>query len=149
VLRDIVDMAAAGALKAPQQGKAGGGQQARRYNRLRIALFYGAEDFVLRPLKDADVLAIIDEEQKVVEQYENPAPKFGEEAAIQGILELGASAVIVRDDTLSENAYKALKGHVKFMVTELKDLYQILDILDELKSNATDEIKEMEVRQSS
>ena len=45
---------------------------------MRIAVFYGSQDFVLMPLKSADILAIIDEEQKVVEQYENPAPEFGE-----------------------------------------------------------------------
>ncbi len=115
---------------------------------MRIALFYGAEDFVLKPLKDADILAIIDEEQRVVEQYENPAPELGEEAAIQGILELGVAAMIVKDDTLSQKAYGELKGHVKFMTTDLNDLYQVLDHLDEIKGTAKDSIEKMEVKAS-
>ena len=112
---------------------------------MRIAVFYGSQDFVLMPLRSADILAIIDEEQKVVEQYENPAPEFGEEAAVEGILELGASAVIVRDDTLTQSAYKALKGHVKFMPTNMNNLYEILDKLEEVKSGATDVIEKLEV----
>ncbi|MGC9072354.1 MAG: hypothetical protein ACP5HK_06675 [Acidilobus sp.] len=115
---------------------------------MRIALFYGSEDFVLKPLKDAEILAIIDEEQRIVEQYENPAPELGEEVAVQGVIELGASAIIVKDDTLSDSAYKSLKGHVKFMMTDLKDLYQVLDNLDEVKSTAADKLEKMEVKQS-
>ena len=111
---------------------------------MRIALFYGGEDLSLKPLKDAEILGVIDEEQRVVEQYENPAPELGEEAAIQGLLELGVSAVIVKDDTLSESAYRELKGHVKFMRTELNDLYQVLDHLEEIKGTATDRLEGLE-----
>ena len=39
-----------------------------RCKSLRIAIFYGGQDFVLQPLDRAEVLGIIDEEQKVVEQ---------------------------------------------------------------------------------
>ncbi len=115
---------------------------------MRIALFYGGEDFVLKPLKDAEILAVIDEEQRVVEQYENPAPELGEEAAIQGILELGVGAVIVKENTLSERAYGELRGHVKFMRTDLNDLYQVLDHLEEIKGTASDRVEGMEQRAS-
>jgi predicted Fe-Mo cluster-binding NifX family protein len=111
---------------------------------LRIAIFYGGQDFVLQPLAKAEVLGIIDEEQKVVEQYENPAPETGSEAAIEGLVELGAKAIIVKGDTLTAEEYAALKGRVSFMPTQLNGLYDVLEHLEEIKSGARDRLEELE-----
>lgn len=116
---------------------------------LRIAIFYGGQDFALQPLSRAEVLGIIDEEQKVVEQYENPAPEMGSQAAIEGLIELGAKAVIVRDDTLSQSEYKALKGQVKFMPTQLGNLYDVLEHLEEVKLGAKDQLESLEQGESA
>ncbi|MGC9112489.1 hypothetical protein [Acidilobus sp.] len=116
---------------------------------LRIAIFYGGQDFALQPLSRAEVLGIIDEEQKVVEQYENPAPEMGSQAVIEGLIELGAKAVIVRDDTLSQSEYKALKGQVKFMPTQLGNLYDVLEHLEEVKQGAKDQLEGLEQGESA
>mgnify|MGYP001770718793 FL=1 len=110
---------------------------------MRIAVFYDSS-YHLRPIPEAEILAVIDEEQKVVEQYENPAPEMGLEAAIDGILVLGAQALIVGEGTLPKEAYEALKGKVLFMPTKYKDLYQILDNLDEVKGAATETVSSIE-----
>ena len=110
---------------------------------LRIAVFYDSS-YRLRPIQEAEILAVIDEEQKVVEQYENPALEMGLEAAIDGIFVLGAQALIVGEGTLPKEAYEALKGRVLFMPTSYKDLYQILDNLDEVKRAATETVSSME-----
>ncbi len=122
-----------------------------RCKSLRIAIFYGGQDFVLQPLDRAEVLGIIDEEQKVVEQYENPALEMGSEAALEGILELGAEAIIVKDDTLTADEYKELKEHAKsegkslsFMSTSFSNLYDVLEHLEEVKRGAKDSIDKLE-----
>ena len=115
---------------------------------MRIAVFYDSS-YNLKPMPEAEILAVIDEEQKVVEQYENPAPEMGLDAAVDGVLVLGAQALIVGEGTLPKEAYDALKGRVVFMPTKYKDLYQILDNLDEVKGAATETISSMEGTQAA
>ncbi len=115
---------------------------------MRIAVFYD-QDYKLRPLMEASILGVIDEEQKVIEQYENPALEMGEEAAIEGLRLLGVKAIVVNRDTLSSSAYRALKGSLLFMLTSYTDLYQLIDKLEEVKGSAKSSIEFMEGQQEA
>ncbi|AFZ70448.1 hypothetical protein Calag_0703 [Caldisphaera lagunensis DSM 15908] len=107
---------------------------------MRIALVYDEEQN-LKPLDEGEILAIIDEEQEVVEQYENPGFKIGKDVTMDAILQLGAQAVIVKQGYLDQKSYDLSKGHLSYMLINKYDtLTDIIENLDDVKSKAIDEL---------
>ncbi|MFP3144764.1 MAG: hypothetical protein RXQ93_07110 [Caldisphaera sp.] len=110
---------------------------------MRIALVYD-ETQNLKPLDEGEILAIIDEEQEVVEQYENPGFKVGKDVTMDAIMQLGAQAVIVKHGYLDQKSYGLSKGHLSYMlINQYNTLTEIIENLDDVKAKAIDELNEL------
>ncbi|MGC8573048.1 MAG: hypothetical protein C0171_03220 [Caldisphaera sp.] len=107
---------------------------------MRIALVYD-EGQNLKPLDEGEILAIIDEEQEVVEQYENPGFKIGKDVTMDAIIQLGAQAIIVKHGYLDQKSYDLSKGHLAYMlIDQYNTLTEIIENLDDVKSLAVEEL---------
>ncbi len=107
---------------------------------MKIAVVYDKEQN-LKPLDDGEVLAIIDDEKKVVEQYENPGFQMSKEASMDAILSLGAEAVVVREKFLCPGSYAMSVGRLKYIPSKFTRLKEVLDNLEELKKSSSEELE--------
>lgn len=96
----------------------------------------------LKPLDEAEIIGVIDDEKKVVEQYENPANGVSKEATMSVILDLGADAIIVKKQFLCPGSYMMSYGRLKYIPTEYNTLSEVLEHLEELKKRITEELDE-------
>ncbi|MBW9140270.1 MAG: hypothetical protein K1T65_00910 [Candidatus Aramenus sp.] len=108
---------------------------------MRIVATYD-QNQVLKPLDEADIIAVIDDEKREVEQYENPAKGVSKEAAMSVILDLGAEALVVKRQFLCPGSYMMSQGAIKYIPTEYNTLKEVLENLEKLKKNAVDELDE-------
>ncbi|EZQ06578.1 MULTISPECIES: hypothetical protein [Acidianus] len=108
---------------------------------MKIAVTYNKEQ-QLRPLEEAEIIGIIDDEKKVVEQYENPAYNMSKEATMSVILDIGADAIVVKNQFLCPGSYMMSYGRLKYIQTQYNSLQEVLEHLNELKSAATEELNE-------
>ncbi|AWR98941.1 hypothetical protein [Metallosphaera hakonensis] len=108
---------------------------------MRIALTYD-KDQNLKPLEESEIIAIIDEEKKEVEQYENPAYAMSKEATMAAILELEPEAIVVKNQFLCPGSYMMSYGRLKYIPTTFNTLKEILDHLEEVKKNIREELDE-------
>ncbi|EHP70848.1 MAG: hypothetical protein RXS23_02095 [Metallosphaera yellowstonensis] len=108
---------------------------------MRIALTYDKNQN-LKPLEESEIIAIIDEEKREVEQYENPAYGMSKEATMAAILELGPEAIVVKPQFLCPGSYMMSYGQVKYIPTNYSTLKEILDHLEEVKKNIRDDLEE-------
>jgi len=109
---------------------------------MRIAVTYD-KDRILRPLDEAEIIGIIDEEKREVEQYENPGIG-SKEATMDVILQIGADAIIVKPQFLCPGSYYMSYGKLKYIVTNAKTLEDVLNNLEEIKKNGMKEELEEE-----
>ncbi|BBD72954.1 hypothetical protein HS1genome_1343 [Sulfodiicoccus acidiphilus] len=107
---------------------------------MKIAVVYDKEK-TLKPLDGGEVLAIIDDEKKVVEQYENPGYQMSKEASMEAILDLGAEAIVVKERFLCPGSYAMSVGRLKYIPSKFDRLNEILDHLEELKKSAAEELE--------
>ncbi len=107
---------------------------------MRIAVTYDKE-YDLRPLDEAEIIGIIDDEKMEVEQYENPGVG-SKEMTMDTILSLEPDAIIVSKGFLCPGSYMMSLGRIKYIPTDLKTLKDVLNRLEELKSNVKEELEE-------
>ncbi|AOL16846.1 hypothetical protein BFU36_09175 [Sulfolobus sp. A20] len=107
---------------------------------MRIALTYDRNQ-ELKPLDQAEIIGIIDEEKKEVEQYENPGIG-SKEATMAVILDLNADAIVVRQKFLCPGSYMMSYGRLKYMPTGYNNLKEVLEHLEEIKKNVKEELDE-------
>ncbi|AHC50882.1 hypothetical protein SUSAZ_01980 [Sulfolobus acidocaldarius SUSAZ] len=110
---------------------------------MRIAVTYDRE-YNLKPLDEAEIIGIIDEEKKEVEQYEN-AGMGSKEATMDIILNAinpPPEAIIVGKQFLCPGSYMMSHGRIKYVPTELKTLNDVLNNLETVKKNMTEELEE-------
>ncbi|PMP91763.1 MAG: hypothetical protein C0171_02100 [Caldisphaera sp.] len=113
---------------------------------MRIALVYD-ENQNLKPLDEGEILAVIDEEQEVVEQYENPGFKVGKEVTMDAVLQLNAQAIIVKNGDLDQKSYDLSKGHLSYMlISKYQTLQDIIENLDDVKNSTQEKINELETQ---
>ncbi|QKR00460.1 hypothetical protein GWK48_08815 [Metallosphaera tengchongensis] len=108
---------------------------------MRIALTYD-KDQNLKPLEESEIIAIIDEEKKEVEQYENPAFQMSKEATMAAILELEPEAIIVKNQFLCPGSYMMSYGKLRYIPTQFNTLKEILEHLEEVKKNIREDLEE-------
>jgi predicted Fe-Mo cluster-binding NifX family protein len=108
---------------------------------MRIAVTYDQSQN-LKPLDEADIIAVIDEEKKEVEQYENPAHNVSKEAAMGIILDLGVDAIVVKKQFLCPGSYMMSQGRIKYIPTEYKTLKEVLDNLETLEKGIKEDLDE-------
>ncbi|QIW23477.1 hypothetical protein EWF20_04450 [Sulfolobus sp. S-194] len=107
---------------------------------MRIVVTYDKE-FNLKPLDEAEIIGLIDEEKKEVEQYENPGIG-SKEMTMDAILSLSPDAIVVSKGFLCPGSYMMSYGRIKYIPTELKTLNDVLNHLEELKKNMKEELEE-------
>ncbi|MCY0859706.1 MAG: hypothetical protein OWQ54_04685 [Sulfolobaceae archaeon] len=107
---------------------------------MRIAVTYDNEHN-LKPLDEADIVGIIDEENKVVEQYENEG-KGSKEMTMGLILNLNADAIIVKERFLCPGSYGMSLGRIRYIPVNAQKLEEVLSKLEEIKKGITDELDE-------
>lgn len=110
---------------------------------MKIALVMDNEHN-LTPLDIGEQLAIIDEEKKVVEVYDNPGfgvPHGGKEMTMDAILQLEAEAVVVKKAFLCPGSYGMSQGRIKYIVTDAKNLDEVISNLPKVKENMKDELE--------
>jgi len=101
------------------------------------------EDHNLTPLDQGPILAIIDEEKKLVETYENPGygvPHGGKEMAMEAMLTLDAEAVVVKKGFLCPGSYSMSYGRLKYLPTDHQKLEELLNDLEKVKKEALEEL---------
>lgn len=108
---------------------------------MKIVVTYDSSQ-TLKPLDEAEIIGVIDDERKVVEQYENPANGVSKEATMGIILDLGADAIIVKKQFLCPGSYMMSYGRIKYIPTEYNTLSEVLEHLEELKKKITNELDE-------
>ncbi|MGC9105122.1 MAG: hypothetical protein ACP5HQ_01675 [Thermoprotei archaeon] len=96
----------------------------------------------IKPLDEAEIIALIKEYERVVEQYENSAYGISKEATMHVILQLQPDAIIVGPQFLCPGSYMMSVGQVKYIVTEYDNLVDVLNNLEEVKKNVRDELDE-------
>ncbi|ARM74949.1 hypothetical protein [Acidianus manzaensis] len=96
----------------------------------------------LKPLDEAEIIGVIDEEKKVVEQYENPASGVSKEATMGVILDLGADAIVVKKQFLCPGSYMMSYGRIKYIPTEYNTLSEVLEHLEDLKTKIAEDLDE-------
>lgn len=107
---------------------------------MKIAVTYD-KDYNLKPLDEAEIIGIINEEKKEVEQYENPGVG-SKEMTMDAILSLEPDAIVVGKQFLCPGSYMMSYGRIKYIPTEYKTLNDVLDHIEELKKNMKDELEE-------
>ena len=107
---------------------------------MRIALTYDKSQ-ELKPLDEAEVIGIIDEEKREVEQYENPGIG-SKEATMSVILDLNTDAIIVEPKFLCPGSYMMSYGRLKYIPTKYTKLTEVLEHLEEIKKNVKEELEE-------
>ncbi|MEJ2775630.1 hypothetical protein DDW09_03065 [Sulfolobus sp. SCGC AB-777_L09] len=107
---------------------------------MRIAVTYDKE-FNLKPLDEAEIIGIIDEEKKEVEQYENPGVG-SKEMTMDAILSLSPDAIVVGKQFLCPGSYMMSYGKIKYIPTNYKTLQDVLNNLETLKKSMSDELDE-------
>jgi hypothetical protein len=96
----------------------------------------------LKPLDEAEIIALIKEDERFVEQYENPAYGMSKEATMHVILQLQPDAIIVKPQFLCPGSYMMSVGQVKYIVTKYNNLMEVLNNLEEVKKDIRDELDE-------
>ena len=107
---------------------------------MRIAVTYD-RDFNLRPLDEAEIIGIINEEIGGLEQYENPGIG-SKEVTMSAILSLSPDAIVVSRRFLCPGSYMMSYGKIKYIVTNNKTLQEVLKNLESLKKNLRDDLDE-------
>ena len=107
---------------------------------MRIAVTYDKE-FNLKPLDEAEIIGIIDEEKREVEQYVNPGVG-SKEMTMDAILSLQPDAIIVGKGFLCPGSYMMSIGRIKYIPTDLKTLNEVLDNLESLKGDMMEDLEE-------
>ena len=107
---------------------------------MRIAVTYDKSQ-ELKPLDEAEVIGIIDEEKREVEQYENPGIG-SKEATMSVILDLNTDAIIIRPKFLCPGSYMMSYGRLKYIPTKYTKLTEVLEHLEEIKKNIKEELEE-------
>jgi len=107
---------------------------------MKIVVTYDKE-FNLKPLDEAEIIGLIDEEKKEVEQYENPGVG-SKEMTMDAILSLSPDAIVVNKGFLCPGSYMMSYGRIKYISTQYTNLNDVLNHLEELKKNIKDELEE-------
>ncbi|AAK42754.1 hypothetical protein SULI_02230 [Saccharolobus solfataricus] len=107
---------------------------------MRIALTYDKSQ-ELKPLDQAEIIGIIDEEKREVEQYENPGIG-SKEATMSVILDLNADAIVVGPKFLCPGSYMMSYGRLRYIPTKYGNLKDVLEHLEEIKKNMKEELEE-------
>ncbi|MEM3323936.1 MAG: hypothetical protein QW494_05865 [Metallosphaera sp.] len=108
---------------------------------MRIAVTYDKEQ-TLKPLEEAEIIAIIDEEKKEVKQYENPGYGMSKEMTMHAILELEPEAIVVKNQFLCPGSYMMSYGRLKYIPTQYNSLNDVLQHLEEIKKNIREDLDE-------
>lgn len=107
---------------------------------MKIAVTYDKEHN-LKPLDQAEIVGIIDEEKKVVEQYVNEG--MGSKEMTMGlILSLEPDAIIIREKFLCPGSYGMSLGRIRYIPVKAQKLEEVLSNLEEIKKDIHDELDE-------
>lgn len=107
---------------------------------MRIAVTYDKE-FNLKPLDEAEIIGLIDEEKKEVGQYENPGIG-SKEMTMDAILSLEPDAIIIKKGFLCPGSYMMSYGRIKYIPTNFSTLKEVLENLEDLKKNIKEDLEE-------
>ncbi|BBG24659.1 hypothetical protein [Sulfuracidifex tepidarius] len=107
---------------------------------MRIAVTYDKEQN-LKPLDQADLIGVIDEEKKEIEQYENEG-LGSKEATMDLILGLDADAIIVKEGFLCPGSYYMSYGRIKYIPSKYSNLKEIQEHFEEIKKSTRDDLEE-------
>ncbi|MCY0850836.1 hypothetical protein [Sulfuracidifex metallicus] len=107
---------------------------------MRVAVTYD-KDQNLKPLDEAELIGIIDDEKKEIEQYENEGIG-SKEATMDLILGLDADAIIVKQGFLCPGSYYMSYGRIKYIPAKYSNLKEIQEHYEEIKKLTKEELDE-------
>ncbi|MCL6003530.1 MAG: hypothetical protein M1556_07835 [Candidatus Thermoplasmatota archaeon] len=95
------------------------------------------------PLDLAELISIVDTDEKKISQYENPGFERvpgGKEITMAAILKLQPDAVVVKEGMMCPGSYRMSVGRIKYAHFEEDNLDDILPKLDKVDEILTDDI---------
>ena len=109
---------------------------------MKIAVAHSKENNIV-PLDLAEIISIVDTEEKKISQYENPGFErvpAGKEITMAAILKLQPDAVVVKEGMMCPGSYRMSVGRVKYAHFEEDNLDDILPKLDKVDDALSDDI---------
>ncbi|MCL4333626.1 MAG: hypothetical protein M1290_02120 [Candidatus Thermoplasmatota archaeon] len=109
---------------------------------MKIAVAH-SKDNSLVPLDLAELISIVDTEEKKISQYDNPGYEKvpgGKEITMAAILRLQPDAVVVKEGMMCPGSYRMSVGRVKYAHFEEENLDEILPKLDKVDEFLSDDI---------
>lgn len=109
---------------------------------MKIAVAHSKENDLV-PLDLAQLISIVDTEEKKISQYENPGFERvpgGKEITMAAILKLQPDAVVVREGMMCPGSYRMSVGRIKYAHFEEGSLDDILPKLDRVDEVLSDDI---------
>ncbi|MEM0133752.1 MAG: hypothetical protein QXU18_00780 [Thermoplasmatales archaeon] len=109
---------------------------------MKIAVAHSKENNLV-PLDLAEVISIVDTNEKKISQYENPGFERvpgGKEITMAAILKLQPDAVVVKEGMMCPGSYRMSVGRIKYAHFEEENLDDILPKLDKVDEVLSDDI---------
>ncbi|MCL4446911.1 MAG: hypothetical protein M0Z77_00520 [Thermoplasmatales archaeon] len=109
---------------------------------MKIAVAHSKENGLV-PLDLAELISIVDTDEKKISQYENPGFERvpgGKEITMAAILKLQPDAVVVKEGMMCPGSYRMSVGRIKYAHFEEDNLDDILPKLDKVDEILTDDI---------
>jgi predicted Fe-Mo cluster-binding NifX family protein len=109
---------------------------------MKIAVAHSKENDLV-PLDLAEVISIVDTEEKKISQYQNPGFERmpgGKEITMAAILKLQPDAVVVKEGMMCPGSYRMSVGRIKYAHFEEGNLDDILPKLDKVNEVLSDDI---------
>ena len=109
---------------------------------MKIAVAHSKENNIV-PLDLAEIISIVDTEEKKISQYDNPGFERvpgGKEITMAAILKLQPDAVVVKEGMMCPGSYRMSVGRVKYAHFEEDNLDDILPKLDKVDDALSDDI---------
>ncbi len=109
---------------------------------MKIAVVHSKENSLV-PLDLAELISIVDTDEKKISQYENPGFERvpgGKEITMAAILKLQPDALVVKEGMMCPGSYRMSVGRIKYAHFEEDNLDEILPKLDKADEFVTDDI---------
>ncbi len=109
---------------------------------MKIAVAHSKDNGIV-PLDMAELISIVDTEEKKISQYQNPGFERvpgGKEITMAAILKLAPDAVVVKEGMMCPGSYRMSVGRIKYAHFEEESLDDILPKLDKVEEFLSDDI---------
>lgn len=106
---------------------------------MKVAVTYG-KDRTMKPLDEAEIIGVIDEEKGTISEKENPGFMMSKEMTMHYILGMGVDAIVVRNGFLCPGSYAMSAGRLKYIVADDEKVDSLLNTLKGKKP--VDELEE-------